>query len=218
MPRPVDPRLRELLLEVGTQVFAESGFQAATMAEIGRRAQVTKGGVYFHFRSKEELFFGVLDHWRSALREAVEAPVAGTRAESLMSFLQNHLQFHFDHPLGSRLLRVLATELKGRFTADLREDGRHEQRALRARIRALLVEGGQDGSLFTEDPAYAAFLIASTVEGILDQWMTSPGDAEPFCHAEALASAILRTYVVEAGRSGADRVEESSGPDFQPPF
>ena len=38
---------------------------------------MTKGGVYFHFAGKEELFFAVLDHWRDRRRRTLQVPAAG---------------------------------------------------------------------------------------------------------------------------------------------
>lgn len=217
MARHPDPSLRARLLESATAAFAEQGFAGASMASIGAAAGVSKGGVYFHFRHKEELFFAVLDHWRGVLRAAVEVG-EGPGAETLRGFLTGYLGFHFRHPDASGLLRVMATELSSGFTAQLREDPRQEQLWLRARIRALLTTGVQDGSLFTADPAFAAFLLAGSVEGIRDQWLIARRDVEHFCHAEDLAEALVATYATGAlGRARSDRGSPSGG-DFQPPF
>ncbi|MFC5720494.1 ScbR family autoregulator-binding transcription factor [Streptomyces gamaensis] len=54
-------RTRRQILEAAGAVFDEFGYDAATIAEILARAGVTKGALYFHFSSKEELARGVLD-------------------------------------------------------------------------------------------------------------------------------------------------------------
>ncbi|HVP29342.1 MAG TPA: helix-turn-helix domain-containing protein [Myxococcota bacterium] len=46
---------REALLEAAVAEFADKGYEAATLAGIARRAGVTTGAVYAHFRSKLEL-------------------------------------------------------------------------------------------------------------------------------------------------------------------
>ncbi|MEV7217428.1 ScbR family autoregulator-binding transcription factor [Kitasatospora cineracea] len=53
-------RTRGAILKAAAQVFEERGYQAATIAEILAAAGVTKGALYFHFQSKEELAHGVL--------------------------------------------------------------------------------------------------------------------------------------------------------------
>ncbi|MDH6112141.1 AcrR family transcriptional regulator [Kitasatospora sp. MAP12-15] len=54
-------RTRRVILEAAASVFDEFGYEAATIAEILARAHLTKGALYFHFSSKEELARGVLD-------------------------------------------------------------------------------------------------------------------------------------------------------------
>ncbi|MFE6894371.1 ScbR family autoregulator-binding transcription factor [Streptomyces sp. NPDC057694] len=53
-------RTRQAILVAAAEVFDELGYEAATIAEVLKRAGVTKGALYFHFASKEELAQGVL--------------------------------------------------------------------------------------------------------------------------------------------------------------
>ncbi len=53
-------RTRRLFLEAAARVFNECGYDAASIATIVERANLTRGALYFHFASKEELARGVL--------------------------------------------------------------------------------------------------------------------------------------------------------------
>lgn len=53
-------RTRQAILVAAAEVFDEVGYEAATISEILKRAGMTKGALYFHFTSKEELAQGVL--------------------------------------------------------------------------------------------------------------------------------------------------------------
>lgn len=53
-------RTRQAILSAAAKVFEERGYQAATISEILATAGVTKGALYFHFQSKEDLALGVL--------------------------------------------------------------------------------------------------------------------------------------------------------------
>ncbi|MEK8143998.1 helix-turn-helix domain-containing protein [Streptomyces sp. M10(2022)] len=53
-------RTRRIFLEAAAEVFDEHGYDAATIATILERAGLTRGALYFHFTSKEELARGVL--------------------------------------------------------------------------------------------------------------------------------------------------------------
>jgi AcrR family transcriptional regulator len=46
---------KERVLSAALEVFAERGYQAATVEEIAERAGMTKGAVYYWFRDKEDL-------------------------------------------------------------------------------------------------------------------------------------------------------------------
>ncbi|GAB2786402.1 ScbR family autoregulator-binding transcription factor [Streptomyces daliensis] len=52
---------RRRILEAAAEVFEKEGYQAATVTEIVEVANVTKGALYFHFPSKEDLVQGIFD-------------------------------------------------------------------------------------------------------------------------------------------------------------
>ncbi|MBE1549360.1 AcrR family transcriptional regulator [Mycobacterium sp. OAS707] len=56
---------RSLLLDAAEEVFAEKGFAPATLDDIAHAAGYTKGAIYKHFATKEDLFLAVSDrYWR----------------------------------------------------------------------------------------------------------------------------------------------------------
>ncbi|APE15138.1 TetR/AcrR family transcriptional regulator [Mycobacterium crocinum] len=56
---------RSLLLDAAEDVFAEKGFLAAKLDDIAHAAGYTKGAIYKHFATKEDLFLAVSDrYWR----------------------------------------------------------------------------------------------------------------------------------------------------------
>lgn len=73
------------ILRAAAQVFAEQGYQAATMDAIAERAGIGKGTVYEYFRNKQELFFAVFDNYIASMerlaRESVERRSATASAQ-----------------------------------------------------------------------------------------------------------------------------------------
>lgn len=203
MPRPVDSTLRERLIAAATVAFADGGYSGSTLDGIAARAGVTKGGLYFHFAGKEELFFAVLDHWREHRRKELQVQAVGPDGAvlALRQFLAGYLAFHLREPAATHLLRVLTTELRGRFTSRLREDDRQEQRWFRARVRELLELGARDGTLWAEDPALTAFVLCGAVIGILAQWHGAPTDVEVHCDEELLAQQLVARLATGEARS-----------------
>ncbi|WP_171164497.1 ScbR family autoregulator-binding transcription factor [Streptomyces sp. I05A-00742] len=68
-------RTRRTILEAAAAVFDERGYDAATITEILARAEVTKGALYFHFASKEELALAVIDAQLTDAPQDFELPM-----------------------------------------------------------------------------------------------------------------------------------------------
>lgn len=52
---------RAALLRAAAAVFSERGFRGASVDEIAQRAGYSKGAIYWHFESKDDLFFALLE-------------------------------------------------------------------------------------------------------------------------------------------------------------
>lgn len=67
---------RRTILGVAARVFAERGYRAARMDDIIDASGLSKGAIYFHFRSKLELALAVVadskERWLAAARKEVD--------------------------------------------------------------------------------------------------------------------------------------------------
>lgn len=75
---------REQLLDVGREVFAERGFDAASIEEIASRAGVSKPVVYEHFGGKEGLYAVVVDREVRRLLDAITSALSGEHPRDLL--------------------------------------------------------------------------------------------------------------------------------------
>lgn len=64
---------RRAIIAAAVQVFLERGVAAATMDEIAREADVSKGTLYLYFTNKDELLLSVAIEWLDELQEQMEA-------------------------------------------------------------------------------------------------------------------------------------------------
>lgn len=74
---------RERIIDALQEVLAHEGPEGATLEAVAARAGVSKGGLLYHFRSKEALFAGLLDRLRdlgaldvARCRQERDGPVA----------------------------------------------------------------------------------------------------------------------------------------------
>jgi AcrR family transcriptional regulator len=65
--------VRRRLQAAALEVFAERGFDRATLDEVASAASLTKGAIYSNFASKDELFYAMLSEQVLAKIEAVRA-------------------------------------------------------------------------------------------------------------------------------------------------
>ncbi|MGH0031309.1 MAG: TetR/AcrR family transcriptional regulator [Myxococcota bacterium] len=64
--RPAEER-RAQILEAALQCFGEKGFHAATMDDLVRASGLSKGSLYWHFDSKEDVFLALFDAYFEAM-------------------------------------------------------------------------------------------------------------------------------------------------------
>ena len=67
---------RESILDAAFHVFSRSGYRDAAVDEIADKAATSKGGVYFHFPTKESIFVELMRTTADKLVERVERAVA----------------------------------------------------------------------------------------------------------------------------------------------
>lgn len=125
---------RKKLLRAAERIFAREGFEAARLEDIAAKAGYTRGAFYANFKSKEDIFFALLEHW------------IGGRIEQINSLLRQHetpqkrvraLREHYAQLAKDRSLALLSLEFK---LYSIRHPEAHAR--LRARQQKLRSCGG----------------------------------------------------------------------------
>jgi AcrR family transcriptional regulator len=153
---------RQQIADTARRLFAERGFDAVTVAEVAREADVSEKTVFNYFPTKEDLFYSRLEAFEEDLLAALRER---ERGESVLSAFRTYL-------LGQRgVLAMRSPEGKDEATRQVRQVTRVilESPALMAREREVFAR--YTGSL--------AGLIA-------DETGASPDDVEPRVVAAAL--------------------------------
>jgi AcrR family transcriptional regulator len=68
---------RELIAATARRLFTERGFDAVTVAEVARAADVSEGTVFNYFPTKEDLFYSGMEAFEAELVDAVRRRPAG---------------------------------------------------------------------------------------------------------------------------------------------
>jgi AcrR family transcriptional regulator len=105
---------RQALLDHATDVFAENGFDGASVREITRRATINQAAINYHFGGKEALYREVLRLAVAALSDAslLDEDTIGrvSREEAVRLFIRQQVTPLLRHGQISRYLRIFAWE------------------------------------------------------------------------------------------------------------
>jgi AcrR family transcriptional regulator len=93
------------ILEAARGLFARKGFDATSIDDVVAKAKTTKGGLYHHFTSKEELFTAVLEAVQKELAERVARASAPER-DPLAAMLKGTRAF-FEECLDAEIRRIV---------------------------------------------------------------------------------------------------------------
>ena len=193
------PQRREVIERVATEVFAERGYEGASIDEIARRSGVSAPVVYDHFASKQDLYRRLLVRTRDELLEmwrehlASDAP-AGVRIPRALDAWAAYVE---THPYASRMYFRETTGVPEvmAFHRELHAQARTALGALLAR------EPGSERLAGSDDPEaleMAAEVIRSGLTGLAVWWNDHPD--VPREQIVATAVAVLWTGLDRASR------------------
>lgn len=142
-----------LIFQAAIDVFSEKGFDKATMDDIAARANVAKGTIYYHFKSKEELFLFLVEEGVELLHEGVESKIAPemTPSEKMELILREQIRFFGEN---RDFCLIMLREAWGGEERQL--EFRKLIRSYMAFIGEVIVEGIESGDFEVVNPEYAA--------------------------------------------------------------
>ncbi|MFL5894628.1 MAG: TetR/AcrR family transcriptional regulator [Thermoleophilaceae bacterium] len=196
--RPDEPG-REKILDAARAEFGRRGYDATSIAEIGRAAGISKSVLYHYFGSKAGLYEALLEHDAHALVDAVSAAVPSPEVDGprLRPGLDAFLGFLEEHADSWRLLTRDAPA-----DAALREVQARVDRSVADALRYLLATREK-----LETHSSLVDLIAVAVRSYAAWWQSHPEVAR-----EDVVGAIAAFAAVAAREIGAKNGASSRPP------
>lgn len=180
---------RAQILDAAQRCFAERGYHRATMDDLALAAGLSKGSLYWHFRSKEQLLLALFDR----IMERIVAATRPERAESapvLDVILEPGRQLVKEltadrEVLGSWLEFFGQTPVRARLAAAYRDTRRLFEELLRV--------GEARGEVGGASVSGMAVAITAAFEGLLLQAAVDP-DFDAEAHWAALEVGLRRGF------------------------
>ena len=99
---------RNAILKAARKLFFEKGFKPVTVESIARRAELSKGSIYLHYNSKEEIYTQILlsdiDKFHKRFADLLQNPTSAS--EALIRFAEIYVDFFLND---RELFRILMT-------------------------------------------------------------------------------------------------------------
>jgi AcrR family transcriptional regulator len=98
-------RTRQLILDAARDVFVSAGYEATSIREVARRAGISHGTIYLHFRDKDDLLFQVSeDEFRRLLDSLRALPRSQDPIQRLIDGLRVVGVYGLNYPHQYRLM------------------------------------------------------------------------------------------------------------------
>jgi TetR/AcrR family transcriptional regulator, cholesterol catabolism regulator len=118
---------RQEILRTASRLFQQRGYDATSMNDVAAALKLSKGGLYHHFQSKDEILFEIMNHAMEITEDRVLAPVRGIADPEarLRALIRLHIEvvlspqdreitvmLHENHPLPPALRKRINTRKK----------------------------------------------------------------------------------------------------------
>jgi AcrR family transcriptional regulator len=94
--------LRKEILRSATRLFAERGYDGASMREVAELASCTKPALYYHFGNKSALFLEVIRDETMRMKEIVAEQIADSEL-TVRERIRRAMHAHFEHVRENRM-------------------------------------------------------------------------------------------------------------------
>jgi AcrR family transcriptional regulator len=158
------------IIQQAAELFNQQGYAGSSIADIMQATGLKKGGIYNHFKSKDELALAAFDYAESLLSQRIWSVVKTKRnaIERLQALVASYLIYIDDPPIIGGC-PILNTAIETDDTdSPLRDRALQAMNSSRSLIVRILQTGIKKGEVrATVEPDTVATIIFSTLEGAI---------------------------------------------------
>jgi len=175
-PRGEETRAR--ILDAALEAFARYGYDATGVAEICRRAGVTKGGFYYHFPSKQAVFLDMLERWLTEIDQEMAAVRLGAASVPEELRRLTSLVHRVFQEASGRLPIFLEFLTKAGHSSTVWQATVAPFRKYHDLFAVMMRQGVEEGSLQPVDPDLASNVLLAYAVGLLAIGLLDPTGAD----------------------------------------
>jgi AcrR family transcriptional regulator len=174
----LEPNTRERLLETATELFSEKGYAGTSVREIVDRAGVSKPVLYYYFKSKEGLFYAILE-WAADVQQEILDEIFATSGTVLDRFIFFYRRVYEGVQQYQDLYKMIHGLIYGPPQGAPEYDFPNYQRHMFDAVKRIYTNGLTAGEVKPADADEVAFLVLSLIDFSLNMNQVLPELADP---------------------------------------
>jgi len=197
---------REEILSAAEKVFAAKGFFPTTMSDIARKAEFGTGTLYKYFKSKEELYFTLIDEKVEEINSLVNAELS--KKTSAIDRIRKVLELQFEFNERNRdFFRIYISE-RNRFEWTVKDElgkGLHEKMVTYIHLLAEVMRQGIEEEQFKSmNPIDLAHALVGIVNSFVFEWLIS----REYYPLVSKLDTVLEIFLGGAQRNGKEEIDQ----------
>lgn len=188
----------EQILEGAMKLFSRKGYHGTSIEEIAKAAGVTKGALYWHFQSKDDLLRHVILHYEKNFLNRIIQKVKtleGDAFEKFEKYARDNAAFvYYNRELCVSFI-TLAGEIVGSHHA-LEREFRRVYKKYENFLSELIIQG-QNEEIFKKeiDPKLTALVIVAIIDGVTCQWSMNRDEIDGKAFETAFRNIMYHGFV-----------------------
>ena len=183
-----NPGRKAEIRKVAAQVFADKGFDRASIRDVAKAAEMSLAGLYYYYRGKDEILYDIETVAFTTLLEQHAEALAGVQdpEEKLDCVIRAHLDFFANSLPEMKVMVRESDQLSGKYQDDVTDLKRRYVRL----VRGIVEELGTKRKL-KDIPILSSTFLLFGMMNWLYTWYNADRDGPP----ERLAQAVREIFL-----------------------
>ena len=161
---------KQAIIDHATQIFAGRGFTATSMNDVAAQAEVASASIFYHFKTKEDLYLAVLENAKDGILHAfadhLRAAAFANGLDKLLASVAFHLHLSENHREWFLLLQHPFTHELAATSTVCRAQLHDIYSCLLNILEEALKEGREDGSIRLLAVNKTSLIILAAIDGL----------------------------------------------------
>ncbi len=184
---------RSKIISSAIKLFSTRGYNTASVDDICKDAEISKGAFYHHFESKQALFLALLDGWLTTIDQGIETSRESSVPETF--FLITQAFPYIFKTANEGLPMFLEFWLQASRDEKIWQASIAPYRRYHKYFTSLIKRGVDEGSFVDVDPELTARMIVSMAMGLLLQSLLDPKGAKWEKTAREITTMMMDTLM-----------------------